>query len=218
MTNFDLYKLLNFIVGKDVYAKAIPEDIFNLELKAKNLRHFRKRLGLPETYAPGMIGVDATRLTAADIMPFRVHDSYANAAGKVALTDWYYISDYYSASSSSAEIISDQEVSSRIRNALTAPSSKHLVAYLIKEGLSVLPTTVTPITVIWYRKPKEPVFVTKVNETTLELEYDANNSIELEWDDGSKLDILHMILADFGYNTTRTDVSQYAQKLIETGK
>jgi len=56
-----------------------------------------------------------------------------------------------------------------------------------------------------------------LNPTTLEYTYDSVNSVELEWDDASKLDILHMILVDFGLNVERQDVSQYAMKMVETG-
>ena len=51
---------------------------------------------------------------------------------------------------------------------------------------------------------------------TLELTYGV--SVELEWDDGSKLDILNMILQDMGLNIERGDVQQMAAKLIQTGK
>lgn len=220
MNNFDLYRLLNFIVNKDVYANAMSEMEFQLELQAKNLRHFRVRLGLPEGYKTGDVtkSVESTRLNQSDLTPFLMEGSFASVAGRVTLPGWYYILDYYSASSRSSEIISYQEVSSRIRDAQTQPTTKDLAAYIIKEGLRVFPSTVTPLTVLYYRKPVDPVFKTVINPTTLVLEYDHASSVELEWDDGNKLDIMHMILLDFGINIVRGDVTQLANKLVEQGK
>lgn len=223
MTNFDLYRLLNFVAGKDVYAQTIGTDEFDVELKSKNLRHFRKRLGLPENYAPGMIGVSATRLTDTDLMPFFIEGDYIvpSNTGIVALDDWYYILDFYSSVSRSSCIISHQETSNRLNNALTKPTTKDLAAYMVKVGLRVFPhgiDGVDNVHVMYYRRPIDPVFMTTVNETTYEIEYDTVNSVELEWDDGSKLDILHMILADFGFTVERQDLSGYANKLVEAGK
>lgn len=221
MTNFDLYKLLNFIVNKDVYSKAIAPPQFDLELKSKNLRLMRKRLGLPETYIPGAAneGAGVTRLTDTDLLPFLVEETLNPVDGVLVLTTgWYYILDWYTSTSRTSDLISYDEISNRLRNYITAPTELHPAAYIVKTGLKVYPTTIVGATVIYYRKPADPVFTTITNPTTLELEYDAGNSVELEWDDGSKLDILNMILQDMGLNIERGDVQQMANKLIQTGK
>ena len=74
MDNFGLYQLLNFVVNKDVYSRAITPAQFELELRSKNLRLLRKRLGLPETYIPGAAneGAGVTQLTDNDLLPFQV--------------------------------------------------------------------------------------------------------------------------------------------------
>lgn len=220
MNNFDLYKLLNFVVNKDVYAQAISESEFELELKAKNIRHFRVRLGLPEGYKTGDVvkAAESTMMNQADLSPFLIDQDFVSVSGQVTLPGWYYILDFYSNASRSSDRISYQEISSRLRDPQTQPTEKDLVAYIIKKGLMVFPTTVSPVHVLYYRAPVSPVFRTLVNSETHELEYDHASSTELEWDDGNKLDIMHMILSDFGINISRGDVFQYANKLVETGK
>jgi len=220
MTNFDLYKLLNFIVSKDVYAKAMSEPAFDLELKAKNMRHFRNRLGVPESYTQDRTGAGSTRLNELDLVPFLMEEEITIDSDSVAVlpTGWYYPNDFWTSTSRSSDIMSYQELSSRFNNALTAPTTKDLAAYIVKEGLRIYPAGVEKVTVNYYRKPVDPVFAVTVNTTTHDMEYDTKSSVELEWDDGSKLDIMHMILVDFGLNTTRQDVSQYADKLVQTGK
>ena len=218
MTNFDLYKLLNFIVNKDIYAQAISPDEFGRELTIMNLRHFRKRLGLPETYIPGSANEVAgvTRLTESDLLPFLVEAAYVPVAGVVTLTNWYYINDFWTSTSITSDLISQEEIGNRLRNYITAPTTLHIAAYMVKAGLKVFPSTLTSVTVSYYRRPVDPTFVVTVNPVTLELTYGA--SVELEWDDGSKLDVLGLILQDLGVNVERGDVQQTANKLIQTGK
>ena len=218
MTNFDLYKLLNYTVNKDIYAQAISPDEFGRELVSKNLRHFRKRLGLPETYIPGSAneGAGVTRLTESDLLPFLVENAYVPVAGVVTLTNWYYINNFWTSTSRTSDLISQEEISDRLRNYITAPTTLHIAAYMVKVGLKVFPSTLTSVTVSYYRRPVDPTFVTSVNPVTLELTYGV--SVELEWDDGNKLDVLNMILQDMGLNIERGDVQQMANKLIQTGK
>ena len=219
MTNFDLYKLLNFIVNKDVYAQAISPQEFGLELVSKNLRHFRKRIGLPETYIPGSasVGAGVNRVSDTDLLPFLVEETKNPVNGVIALTtNWYYILDFFTSSSVTSDLIGVEEFSSRVRNYITQPTTSHIAAYIVPQGLKVFPTTLTGVTVIYYREPVTPTFVTSINPVTLELVY--GTSVELEWDDGNKLDVLNMILQDMGLNIERGDVQQMANKLIQTGK
>lgn len=221
MNNFDIYKLLNYVVNKDVYAQAISPDEFDLELKAKNIRHFRKRLGLPETYVPGSAneGAGTTRLTDKDLLPFLVEETKNPVNGVINISsNWYYIIDYYTALSVTADLMSIDEVSNRINNFITKPTAQHLAAYPVKAGLRIFPATTNNVTVLFYRTPVTPHFVTSINSTTRVLEYNTTASTELEWDDGNKMDILYMILQDMGMNIERGDVQQMAMKLIQQGK
>lgn len=220
MNNFDLYKTLNFIVNKDVYAQAMNESEFDLELKSKNIRHFRNRLGLPEGYKTGAVtqAVGTTRLNETDLSPFLIESTVNVVNGIATLTGIKYLSDFYTATSRSSDIISRQEISNRLNDPQTKPTSKDLCAYIVNGGMRVFPADTTTVNVIYYREPVAPVFVLNTNEDTLEFEYDATASTELEWDDANKLDIMHMILVDLGINIARGDVTQLATKLVETGK
>lgn len=228
MNNFQLYKLLNFVVNKDVYAQSISPDDFDLQLKAKNLRLLRKRIGLPEAYVPGQanVGVGTTRISDGDLLPFLVEEQVTPASGILTLDDdWYYILDFFTDTSITSDLIGHEEISSRLRNYITAPTAQHIVAYVVKAGLHIYPETSAglcasnnKVTVVYYRKPIDPVFAVTINPSTYELSYDATNSVELEWDDGSKLDILYMILQDMGLNVERGDVQQMAAKLIAQGQ
>jgi hypothetical protein len=219
MTNFDLYKILNFVVNKDVYAQAISPSEMQLELQANNLRHFRKRLGLPETYIPGSAneGVGVNRITEGDLLPFLVEETKNPVSGVITLiSNWYYINDFWTATTISTDVISTGEWSSRQNNYITKPTLLHMVGKMVKAGLKILPTNATGVTVEYYRMPVTPTFVTSVDPVTLKLVY--GTSVELEWDDPNKIGVLALILQDLGYNIERGDIEQFANKLIQTGK
>ena len=220
MTNFDLWKLVNFITGKDIYSKRLSGPQMELELQSKNISLLRKRLGFPEAYQQGQppVAIDSIRLTQTDLKPFYVEKNINVSQDGIALIpEYFYIEDFYTAESLAPEIISRAEISNRIRDVQTKPTVKYPVAYIISKGLQVYPVNIGSIHVIYIRKPVEPKFSIKTNTTTLEYEYDVQNSVELEWDDMGKLDILQMILSEFGLSIERNDIVNIAKQVIKTG-
>lgn len=219
MNNFELWRLVNFVADKDIHANRIGGEQFDIELKAKSMRLFRKKLGFPESYLPGQpspIVLDATRLEQTDLRPFYVDKDFTSVAGEVTIPNWFYIEDFITASSRSAEIISRQEISNRLRDAQLKPTEKDVVAYLTASGLRVYPESIEKVHVWYIREPRQPMFTIKTG-ADLEPEYDEANSIEMEWDDMNKLEVAHMILADMGIVTNRNELVQYAEQLTKTG-
>lgn len=219
MTNFDLYKLMHAIAGKDVYSGWLSPDVFQTLLQTENIRLLRDRLGLPERYQPGTFqaGGAASRVIETDLAPFLVfNESLPLTNGETNLTDWYYINDWYTANSITAEIISQQELGARIHHPILKQDTRYPYAIIISRGLKIYPKTISSISISYYREPVTPTFVTSVNIATGELMYMP--STELEWNDDGKIDIGYRILQSLGVNTERQDVEQLAQKLVEGGK
>jgi len=220
MNNYQLYKLLHVIANKDVYSNFLKPEQFELELISKNIRLMRNLLGLPERYQPGtmQVGASASRTIEIDLLPFLRNRDVAITNQETSLSDWYYINDWYTDDSKSADIVSQQELGMRINHPIKKATIKYPFAMITSNGLKIWPDTVSRINISYYRPPNDPVFVTSVNATTGELEYDEVSSSELEWADHNKLDILHMIMQDMGVNIERQDLEQLANKLVETGK
>jgi hypothetical protein len=221
MTNFNLYRLLNLIVNKDIYANAISGEEFELQLKAKNILLFTSKLPSDKSLNTQQIGVGVTRMSQHDLSPFLIDDFYAvSNIGMVDIPGLYYVENFYSPTNAhgSSELISLQEVSGRLKSYIKPPTATDLVVYVVAGGLKILNVASGNIHVLGYRLPTDPVFVLTTNEGTLELEYDETESTELEWNDGCKLDILHLILQDMGVTIERQEVTQLANKLIVTGK
>lgn len=220
MNNFQLYQLLNLVANKDVYSNWLKPEEFDLALKSGNVRLMRDRLGLPERYRPGTFqaGGSGSRVLETDLTPFLVIGTDLGPVEQVVtLTRWYYINDFYTKDSLEPEIISQQELGSRINHPILIANDRYPWAIIVKKGLKVYPKSLTKVTVSYYRYPVDPAFVTTVDDEG-NLVYDEDASVELEWRDENKIDILHLIMQAAGINIERPDLEAYAQKLVEGGK
>ena len=224
MNNFDLYQLANLIVNKDIYANAMSDSEFDLQLKAKNILLFTSKLPSEKSINSQMVGTGVTRASQHDLAPFLIDTSYSiSGTGFVDTTSLYepglyYLENYWTATSKTSEVISLQEVAARKASYIKPPTATDLVAYIVEGGFKILSVTSGTVYVLGYRLPEIPVFVVTTNETTLVMTYNSGASVELEWNDGCKLDILHLILQDMGVTIERQEVTQLANKLIQTGK
>lgn len=222
MDNWQLYNLLHLVANKNVYSNWLTPPQFELELISKNIRLMRNLLGLPERYQPGTMqaGSSASRTIEIDLLPFLRNRNVAITDQETALSDWYYINDAYTDVSKAFDIISQQELGMRINHPIKKATTKYPFATITANGLKIWPATVTRINISYYRPPNTPVFNTKVNTTDDigALEYDKTTSIELEWKNDNRLDILYMIMQDMGVNIERPDLEQLANKLVEGGK
>ena len=216
MNNFDLYQLLNLVVNKDVYANAMSDSEFQLQLQAKNIAKFMDELPTRKSIDGQSSGAGVTRMTQHNLSPFIIDNDFTITAGEATVAGLYYLENFWTSTSKTSEIISFQEAASRIKSYIKPPTTTDLVAYIVEGGLKILNVVSGTIHVLGYRLPATPTFVITTNETTLEMEY--LSSVELEWNDGCKLDILYMILQEMGVTIERNEVSQLANKLIVTGR
>lgn len=211
---------MHVAANKDVYSNWLQPEFFQTLLQVENIRLLRDRLGLPERYQPGTFqaGGAASRVIETDLTTFLVMDDALPVVnGETNLTDWYYINDWYTSSSLVSELVSQQDISSRIHHPLLKQDPKYPYAVITTKGLKIWPKSITSIFISYYRNPLTPTFATSVNTTTGELIY-TTTSVELEWSDTNKIDIAYRILQTLGINVERQDLYQHAQKLVEGGK
>ena len=221
MDNWLLYKSIHIAANKDMGSNWFPPDQFEIELVLNNIRLMRDKFGFPETYVPGTFhsGSGASRVIDTDLLPFQEIKEYAlNEKNETNISNWYYIDDFFSEKSIFPEIISKQSLGTRVNSPIRKATDEYPFAILIEKGLRVWPSTTKKINVVYYRRPRDPVFKTKVNTITGFIEYDPVGSVDLEWKDESKIDIIHFILQDVGVSIEKSDLQQLAYKLTSQGK
>lgn len=226
MTNFDIFNLVNFIINKDINGNAFSPSEFDTVLNAESLRHFKKKLGLPEEYQPNAPvpreGVDITSVNQKDLRPFLVTEELTLTSGAIDMSSRNVAHVLSAAPSPQTGFPCDELTSSeyyeRVNNAITSPTLYYPVfSWRSNTSLEFLPNTITTANIKYYKYPSVASTVIVANATTLLPEYDSGASVELEWDDVNKVDIAYKILRDSGINLERGDVVNYADNIVKTG-
>lgn len=225
MNNYDLLKLARHIAGERLPGKAVSQEMFGLLLDNAQLKHFKRKVGLPEAYQPGMpLPVEAYDLTqklTEDLRRFKVHMGEDTAPlvvvnGKAQLpTDYYYCSTiiYKLVRNTNVkirlvEVVNDLQWAERLSSSIVTPTLKYPIANFQSDYLRVSPAVIRYLDFIYLRFPKEPTLKFKTANGVLA--YDET-STELEWDDINKIDILHILLGDMGIHLGKPEVVQYSE-------
>jgi hypothetical protein len=227
MNNWDIISLVNIILRKNINGGSFDENGYETAINASSLRLFKRKLGLPEEYTPGTAiaqqGVGLSKKIDQDLWPFYKVVTKAVVDGLIDLTaeNPAYMADFIpnpQTGRSFDEVTSD-ELGERLTNAITAPTMADPICCRYEQNkYEIYPSGILGARVNYYKYPTPAVVRWTRNSVTLKPEYDAANSVELEWSDINKVDIAYMILRDAGMSVERRDVEQYANELVKTGK
>jgi len=226
----DLVSLIT--ADKGVAFTYVPEDFDDL-LHYDQLKLFRKKIGLPEEYSPGMplpreVFEINNKLTA-DMRKFKVSAGRNNnplkpvEKGLYELpNDFYYptaITWFLNSNGSQIErpfrIMSDLEFQECSASVVTKPSIYFPICKIVGDNIAVEPSKDIPIHLSYLRLPKRPVTVVIDNDGFYEI--DTDNSIDLEWDDINIIELITLILGDMGITLNSQNVAQYSENLKNKG-
>lgn len=246
MTNGDLYNLFLFLANKQQLSGYLSIPDFALELKSKNILLLRERLGLSNDYGVGQplsrqqkgqstLLDDQTRI-------FKKKGSVTFSGGVATLPSDYFRYDalLIDGAYDGVDILFGAELGTVLNSSIDYPTEEFPYATFYQDKLEVYPSTLLTGTLYYYRTPATPVFDYYI-DAAAEIQYLAvgesytlqagetysdgttsgtknSISVELEWDDDNKLDILYMIASDAGLNLMRQDVTQYAMLKKDQGK
>lgn len=226
MNNNDILRLTQFITGERLPGKALSQETFGLLLDAAQKKHYKRKIGLPESYQPGMPlpaeSYDITQKLTEDTRKFKVSMGEETAPlilsnGRVTLpADYYYCSTITykwirntTVKYRKVEVVNDQQWSERMSSSITIPTLKYPIANFQADYLRVYPRSIQYLDFIYLRLPKTPVLKYKTENGVKT--YDTTNSVELEWDDINKLDILHILLGDMGIPLQKPELINYSE-------
>lgn len=230
----DLKRLMVFVSGdkgKDISLS--PEQFVDL-LHLASLKHYKRKIGLPEEYRPGApIPTQAYELTqriTEDMRRFKVSKSLPinmlTAEGQYAALN--YPDDYYIVSSviynyivsgkrypRKVEVLSDLEFEDRMTSVVESPDLWSPICTMLATIIKLNPASIRYVDITYLRLPEKPYFATTSDKGYLE--YDHDQSRQLEWDDINKIDIMVIMLADIGVGVSNADLYQYAEQVKERG-
>jgi len=105
--------------------------------------------------------------------------------------------------------IDDQKWDHVHQSAIEKPTRRHPYLNVKDDYIRVAPADLRYIIFTYIRKPVDPVFVADYETYGFPV-YDEDNSTELEWDDENVLDIIFIMLREFGVIATIEDVQAAA--------
>jgi len=232
LTNFDLYKTLEFLFNKEAMGGYLNVDKFNLQLKTQPVLLLRDKLN----------NKGKTTLLDDDTNVFKKKDTLSFTAGLANIPADYlrYDSIRVASAYEDVEILFSGEASRRLENFIDVPTALFPIGEFIGTKFYIYPATISSADIIYYRKPVDAVmdfYINNIGElvylaaggshllTTGEIGSHGQTSgtvnsltVELEFGDDLKMEIAYLIAKSLGLNLQRGDMFAAADKLQKEGK
>lgn len=186
MNNDFIYKFLLFLANKSVTGNSISPEEFNMALQAANMRHFKRKIGVPEDYRPGMPiakqGFERTQVLTDDLLPFKVHMGSPNVQAMIVDQDGYAVlpSNFFYPSALSykyfpnndctgtyktrkIDVLTDQQWDYVIGSSIRRPTLKYPAANFQAGTIRFSPTNLQRVDFVYLRYPANPVYDYYIN-------------------------------------------------------
>jgi hypothetical protein len=237
MTVEDIRLIIVSLIGSVAADRYMSTGDFNRIMQTCNLKHFKKKVGLPEQYQPGQPipkeAFEITKKVSQDISPFKYTMGKKGLEGTPALfvdqwghaatpTNMYYpsVMSYEQTSSGTTryreiEIVTDYEWGKRHSDAITYPSVKYPVANFQSGYIRFSPLSDRYVEFTYIRRPVDPVWAGTVSDGYYK--YDGATSVQMEWDDVNIIDIIYLMMSEMGIPIEKDVVIQKAEMVKNAG-
>jgi hypothetical protein len=235
MNNWEGYQIVNYFINKNHVGNAFTPSQYELVFNHSSLKLFKRRLGMPEEYTPQSKltrqgYADTTRILM-DLEDFVIiHDNpgvvFTNGIANIPQDLEYPIGMTYKLPIEgcdgefdyrNVELLNSGEFQMRKSSALKPITLEYPVYKFSGDLMYIYPKTIKVCSLTYLKQPDAIVFATTTNATTGELEYDQANSVESEWNDTAKLDILTLVLEAAGIHLRAQDITQTANAVKING-
>lgn len=129
-----------------------------------------------------------------------------------ALRSTYFYKDAFGKNSayiSDVDILKDNEVGMRLGSQINAPTSSSPVAELYNGYIQLYPSSVNAVTLIYIKKPSDPVWGFTV--TNNEQVYNASTSTNIELPFQLVPNLIRRVCSYFGMSVRQQDIVQYME-------
>lgn len=226
MTNFDMITLCNLIRNKDLQGEDVTVTEYQALFNAQSQLLFSDKIGSENEYqlnAPiARRGAGLSRKISEELRPFLKKETKTIAGGSFSLNSLAETVGYLLAVAPTTITgrgfieLEPDDVADLQGSAVVSPTAKDpAFEWVSSTAMSIYPSTITSITVTYYKKPDDCVIVTTTNATTLLEEYVSASSTEFEWEDRGKLEIVYRSLRELGVNIERSDVFAMGEKITQ---
>lgn len=114
------------------------------------------------------------------------------------------------------EILREEEFAARTGNYTKQPTTQNPIGVVRSDGIHIRPLTIVSVDFNYYRWPLDPVFSYTTGDGFIT--YNATTSVEFEWPIDEHITLVRMILNYVGVNLRSSDIVQYSDAMIKTGK
>lgn len=227
MNLYNIFRVINIIAGKKTKSKVLTPEQYEIMIHVAQLKHLKRKIGLPEEYQPGRPLpaqlFEITRINTMDLSPFKkflgkkedepplIVDSY----GYATIPDDLYYPSVMEYKNRNIEIVSDELWNLRKSDALLKGTERNPIANFQNNFIRFNPLKNCFVDFIYLRNPIKPVFAYTLTKGYIE--YDENNSIELEWNEINQIDIIAILLFDLGINIEKPEILQVAESVKTKG-
>jgi len=234
--NLDELRLIatTIVSEKKPSVNIVPEQ-WGAMLDFAQLKHYKRKLGLPEEYVPGRPKPSQSyainQRIDDDLAPFSVHMGRTgelpfpiSQQGESTLPpDFFFPTGMlYNMIKPSGEVaprevylLTDEEWVEYVTSQIIEQTFDYPIANIKSGYIRFLPKNLGHIEFTYLRRPVKPVF----GYTTADgyIAYNSATSTELEWDELNQVDILYILLSDMGIVIERGDIFQVSEKVKAQG-
>lgn len=212
----------------------LTPELFSTLINAASIKHFKRRIGLPEQYQPGAPFppqvAEVSIKESIDLKPFLVYAdqhsspiifingraSYPKAfAYPLSASHLYYSSFASSDYERAFDIVNEKQWAERVHSVNESPDVIFPIMRFGPDFIAIYPESIQIVRMVYYRWPAPAEYRLRVQNGVNV--YDVDASVELEWDEANQVDIAAILLSDIGVAVAREDIVQIAEKTKNVG-
>lgn len=203
----DIHDLFGILAGKNIATKQPPERVdavlYEVVISTFNdhYNHYVK-----------------TQKISDYLLPFKREKSIPISNGKGELPpDYAHARLITKQDGTKIDLVEDKFWPGRVKSKLSPPSEESPISRIENFGesalrrIEVVPSSVTPVIMYYFKKPTKPVYAYSVSGSRYV--YDDNGSTDLDFDVMLFPQVVMKVLSRFGINLREQQVIQYAETI-----
>jgi hypothetical protein len=217
MTIAEIYKFIEYVASKNQKGRITPEQ-FNEVINRAQMSLFMERIGNPQEYQPGRpvprIAYALTQRIRNDLAPFLSDPTPITipSTGKLTLPeDCKYVVALRTAAEKTIVDVDHDKLGYRLESEIVPPTTTAPIAVHYKGYIQLYPKDIANAILEYLRYPVKAIYAFTIESGRPV--YDADNSVQLEWDEININEIISRSLIYIGINLQDGQLAQFAAQM-----